>query len=227
MPSEIPITNEFEENVVKFELQKNRDLKQMLLDFTRIQLKHHAKSLEILSAVYQDVAAIDEEADIEEFKSKFMPEESQMLKPQMRSQSMGALTTIAQPSNGGNKRNLSSSTYSLDSPNHGSHPIEPKGKMSPSRSVDLERIDSVSEDFSQTETEEGEDEISASSLSIDQVRPVKKFMQTDDEEDDDVIVQPNGKSKKKNNAFAEKSVDQKGKSPKPLPRPRLSKSLYQ
>lgn len=230
---EPPIKNEFEENVAKFELQKNRDMKRMLLDFTRIQLKYHAKSLEILSAVYQNITAIDEKADLEEFKNKFFPQDNQnsSLKQQMRSQSMGALTALAQTSTeANNKRGLSNSTYSLDSPPKQTS-AEPKRQPSPTRSADLEQIESVSEETSHTESDDDDDldENSYSSASIERTKVVKKFIETDDEEDDDdVIVQSSNKPKRKTNAFTDELDEQtKGKLPKPLPRPRLSKSLYQ
>lgn len=231
IPNEPPITNEFEENVAKFEQQKNHDIKQILMDFTRIQLKYHTKSLEILSAVFKDIAAIDEEADLEEFKNKFLPHENQSIKPQMRSRSMSALTAINQPTNDSNKRGLSNSTYSLDSPPK-QDSDERKRQSSPVHSIDLNQIESISEEttHSETDDDDGLDEISYSSASIvEQVKAVKKFIETDDEEDDDdVIVKNSTKPKKKTTAFVEQSGDQmKGQSPKPLPRTRLSKSHFQ
>lgn len=50
---------EVDENVINFEQQKLQDFKKILLDLTLIQMKWHAKSIDILTAVYDDVASID------------------------------------------------------------------------------------------------------------------------------------------------------------------------
>lgn len=60
-----PSTHDFEDKAIKFERQKITDIRQILLDLTMIQLKECAKSMEILSAVYNDIAAIDVDKDLE------------------------------------------------------------------------------------------------------------------------------------------------------------------
>ncbi|XP_011632122.1 protein FAM92A isoform X3 [Pogonomyrmex barbatus] len=57
-----------EEQIDSFERRKLHDLKSILLDFITIELSFHTKSLELLTKAYQDVAAIDEIKDIEEFR---------------------------------------------------------------------------------------------------------------------------------------------------------------
>lgn len=52
-------------NLLRFERQKIVDIRQMLLDFTLIQLKEAVKSMEILTTMYNDVAAIDEDVDVQ------------------------------------------------------------------------------------------------------------------------------------------------------------------
>lgn len=56
---------DFEVKALNFERQKITDIRQILLDLTMIQLKDCARSIEILSAVYNDIAAIDVEKDLE------------------------------------------------------------------------------------------------------------------------------------------------------------------
>lgn len=57
-------------NLLRFERQKIADIREMLLDFTLIQLKESVKSMEILTAMYNDVAAIDENMDVQVRKNK-------------------------------------------------------------------------------------------------------------------------------------------------------------
>lgn len=54
-----------DELVKRFELQKMQDVKAILLNLTAIQLKQHAKAIELLTAAYQDIADIDECGDLE------------------------------------------------------------------------------------------------------------------------------------------------------------------
>lgn len=56
---------ELEQNIIHFERQKLEDVKKLLLDLTMIQLKEQVKSMEILTATYQDIAAIDVDKDLE------------------------------------------------------------------------------------------------------------------------------------------------------------------
>ncbi|XP_014481008.1 PREDICTED: protein FAM92A1 isoform X2 [Dinoponera quadriceps] len=57
-----------EEQIDSFERRKLHDLKSVLLDFVTVELSFHTKALELLTKAYQDVAAIDETKDLEEFR---------------------------------------------------------------------------------------------------------------------------------------------------------------
>ncbi|XP_076669185.1 CBY1 interacting BAR domain containing protein Fam92 isoform X4 [Andrena cerasifolii] len=54
-----------EEQIDSFEKRKLHDLKTVLLDFVVIELSFHAKTLELLTKAYQDIAEIDEAKDLE------------------------------------------------------------------------------------------------------------------------------------------------------------------
>ncbi|XP_026667004.1 protein FAM92A-A isoform X1 [Ceratina calcarata] len=56
-----------EEQIDSFEKRKSHDLKTILLDFIVIELSFHAKTLELLTKAYQDIADIDESKDLEDF----------------------------------------------------------------------------------------------------------------------------------------------------------------
>lgn len=55
----------FERNLLKFERQKISDIQQILMDFTLIQLKETVTSMDILTAMYNEIAAIDVDKDTE------------------------------------------------------------------------------------------------------------------------------------------------------------------
>ncbi|XP_043799240.1 protein FAM92A-A isoform X1 [Apis laboriosa] len=57
-----------EEQIDTFEKRKLHDLKTILLDFIIIELSFHAKTLELLTKGYHDIAGIDEVKDLEEFR---------------------------------------------------------------------------------------------------------------------------------------------------------------
>lgn len=54
-----------EEKTTTFERQKLHDIKSILLDFITTELGYHAKALEILTKIYRQVNAIDEDADLQ------------------------------------------------------------------------------------------------------------------------------------------------------------------
>lgn len=58
-------SHDFEKNLMKFERQKINDIRQILMDFTLIQLKESVKSMEILTTMYNDIASIDADKDLE------------------------------------------------------------------------------------------------------------------------------------------------------------------
>lgn len=55
---------DFESNLLKFERQKISDIRQILMDFTLIQLKETVASMDILSSMYNEIAAIDADRDV-------------------------------------------------------------------------------------------------------------------------------------------------------------------
>lgn len=50
---------------MQFERKRITDTRQILIDLTLIQMKENVKSLEILTAMYNDVVAIDADKDLE------------------------------------------------------------------------------------------------------------------------------------------------------------------
>ncbi|XP_011151211.1 protein FAM92A isoform X1 [Harpegnathos saltator] len=58
-----------EEQIDSFEQRKLHDLKSILLDFVTVELSFHTKALELLTKAYQDVMAIDEVKDLEDFRN--------------------------------------------------------------------------------------------------------------------------------------------------------------
>ena len=54
-----------EEQIDSFEKQKLHDVKNILTNFVTVQLSFHAKSVELLTKAYQDIAEIDEAHDLE------------------------------------------------------------------------------------------------------------------------------------------------------------------
>lgn len=59
------VMHEFQSKLLYFEKQRITDIRQILLDFTLIQLKESVKSMEILTSAYNHVIAIDVEKDLE------------------------------------------------------------------------------------------------------------------------------------------------------------------
>lgn len=59
------MNNDFEMNLMKFERQKIDDIRRILLDLTMIQLKESVNSMNILTSMYNDIAAIDADKDLE------------------------------------------------------------------------------------------------------------------------------------------------------------------
>lgn len=55
----------------KLEQKKLNDMKNILKDFTHIQIIFHAKALEMLTTSYKYLLQIDTESDLEEFRNNF------------------------------------------------------------------------------------------------------------------------------------------------------------
>ncbi|KAJ9591456.1 hypothetical protein L9F63_002062, partial [Diploptera punctata] len=58
-----------EEQSDMFEKKKLQDMKSLLLTFISIELSFHSKAVEFFSKAYQDIAGIDEDEDMEEFRN--------------------------------------------------------------------------------------------------------------------------------------------------------------
>lgn len=230
-------SQELDQNVITFEQRKIEDIKQIMLDLTLIQIKQHVKSMEILSATYQDIIAIDVHKDIDAFKSKFLLQpENKSLQPQMRSQSMNALTAIFPTSKGVKRQNLSNSAGSLESPKRNA--AQSNGKSSPASSVDMEVVNSLSEETLASESDDDDDgneidettshDESDSDKETVQVRRRVNRIATDDDDDDEedeYDVEPR-KSKlagKNSKAFAKNQAKQDASKKPPVPLVRLSK----
>ncbi|XP_055639344.1 CBY1-interacting BAR domain-containing protein 1-A isoform X2 [Toxorhynchites rutilus septentrionalis] len=106
-----------EEIVGRFEKQKLVDLKSMLMDFVMIELKFHTNAVEVLSATYQDISDIDENKDYQQFKKYLQQDEhsDRYFLQRIKSQSMGALSSMFAATSAGGRKNKSSSSNSLNS----------------------------------------------------------------------------------------------------------------
>ncbi|XP_031619179.1 protein FAM92A-like [Contarinia nasturtii] len=219
---------DFEANLIKFELQKVHDIREILLEFTLIQLKENVKSMEMLTSMYNDIVAIDTEKDVEEFEQKFLNKEPNSLKPSNRSQSMSALTKTTKYDK--LTTNLSNSTMSLNSPNKDIHSNLKKDthQSSEDSELDDEEEEEEDEDVSSKSTEETtESEVSrdtkdtrcstenqSSSVCVDdnddvQIRPVKAIPRKRSGQD-------------KAEPEKERSVPEQ---PRPVPQVRFSKMI--
>ncbi|GAB0093287.1 protein FAM92A [Sergentomyia squamirostris] len=80
-----------------FEKRRLNDTRRVIQEFLAIELAMHAKSIEVLTAVYQDIGEIEDNADLDGFREKLEEEEpsGSVFLQKIRSQSMGALNTIA------------------------------------------------------------------------------------------------------------------------------------
>lgn len=205
------IETDFDENAMKFERQKNDDLKRLLLEMVKIEMKQHAKSLEILSATYQDLANVDEERDLDEFRENFAPTtEGKSLKPEMRSQSMNVLSTTSGTNSLAETRKSATSSQSLD--------VIDSKKTSAAKENQLSDIQT--DEMTQTETEEesDEDDEDESAATESNTHDDKDKSEGHNEsDDDDVFIRQRQSDKGQNeNKFV----------PKPIPRARLTKRTW-
>lgn len=66
------LKNDFESKVFSFERQKIGDLREILLDFTLIQMQENVKALEILTEAHRHIADISVDDDLEVRVSRFI-----------------------------------------------------------------------------------------------------------------------------------------------------------
>ncbi|KAK3508450.1 hypothetical protein QTP70_029431 [Hemibagrus guttatus] len=70
-------TRQLEETIDLFERQKIRDIKKIFGEFVTVEMAFHAKALEVYTTAYQHVKNVDEEADLEVFRSTLHPPDYQ------------------------------------------------------------------------------------------------------------------------------------------------------
>uniref|UniRef100_UPI003AAA3BFA CBY1-interacting BAR domain-containing protein 1 n=1 Tax=Centroberyx gerrardi TaxID=166262 RepID=UPI003AAA3BFA len=70
-------TRQLEETIDEFEKQKIRDIKKIFGEFVTVEMSFHAKALEVYTAAYQSIQSVDEEEDLEVFRSLLHPPDYQ------------------------------------------------------------------------------------------------------------------------------------------------------
>ncbi|XP_031179126.1 protein FAM92A isoform X1 [Sander lucioperca] len=66
-------TRQLEETIDEFEKQKIRDIKKIFGEFVTVEMSFHAKALEVYTLAYQSIQSVDEEEDLEVFRSSLHP----------------------------------------------------------------------------------------------------------------------------------------------------------
>ncbi|XP_034748548.1 protein FAM92A isoform X2 [Etheostoma cragini] len=70
-------TRQLEETIDEFEKQKIRDIKKIFGEFVTVEMSFHAKALEVYTLAYQSIQSVDEEEDLEVFRSSLHPPDYQ------------------------------------------------------------------------------------------------------------------------------------------------------
>ncbi|XP_063780169.1 CBY1-interacting BAR domain-containing protein 1 [Pseudophryne corroboree] len=71
------ISRHLEEDIDNFEKQKIKDIKKIFSEFVKIEMLFHGKALEVLTAAFHHIEEIDEEEDLETFRSSLHPPDFQ------------------------------------------------------------------------------------------------------------------------------------------------------
>lgn len=66
-------TKQLEETIDEFEKQKIQDIKKIFNEFVTVEMCFHAKALEMYTLAFQSIQSVDEEEDLEVFRSSLHP----------------------------------------------------------------------------------------------------------------------------------------------------------
>ncbi|KAK3579207.1 hypothetical protein CHS0354_022750 [Potamilus streckersoni] len=77
-----------DEQILKFESQKLKDLKNVLQDFVHVEMVFHAKALEYYSRCFESICHISVDMDLEEFERKLQASRSPGWQAMMLNQSL-------------------------------------------------------------------------------------------------------------------------------------------
>ncbi|KAK9526865.1 hypothetical protein VZT92_015541 [Zoarces viviparus] len=84
-------TRQLEETIDEFEKQKIRDIKKIFGEFVTVEMSFHAKALEVYTLAYQSIQSVDEEEDLEVFRSSLHPPDYQSRLDIVRANSKASL----------------------------------------------------------------------------------------------------------------------------------------
>ncbi|CAL8296992.1 unnamed protein product [Lota lota] len=84
-------TRQLEETIDEFEKQKIRDIKKIFGEFVTVEMSFHAKALEVYTTAYQSIQSVDEDEDLEVFRSLLHPPDYQSRLEIVRAHSKGSL----------------------------------------------------------------------------------------------------------------------------------------
>ncbi|XP_042150990.1 protein FAM92A isoform X2 [Oncorhynchus tshawytscha] len=88
-------TRQLEETIDAFEKQKIQDIKKIFGEFLTVEMSFHAKALEAYTTAYQSIHNVDEEGDLEVFRSLLHPPDYQSRLEIVRANSKTSLNLTA------------------------------------------------------------------------------------------------------------------------------------
>uniref|UniRef100_A0A674C172 CBY1 interacting BAR domain containing 1 n=1 Tax=Salmo trutta TaxID=8032 RepID=A0A674C172_SALTR len=88
-------TRQLEETIDAFEKQKIQDIKKIFGEFLTVEMSFHAKALEAYTTAYQSIHNVDEEEDLEVFRSLLHPPDYQSRLEIVRANSKTSLNLTA------------------------------------------------------------------------------------------------------------------------------------
>lgn len=84
-------TRQLEETIDEFEKQKIRDIKKIFGEFVTVEMTFHAKALEVYTGAFQNIQNVDEDEDLEVFRSMLHPPDYQSRLELVRANSITSL----------------------------------------------------------------------------------------------------------------------------------------